>query len=316
MRRSWSFFYGLHLLGSAYFGMTYRNWLERQFQSGRFDRAFRDERLAVTPLARPKGQLLWVHIDSQETALNLSEFLSRLSDMGLGQILLTSEEDLSKHVCEKRLPAGIIYQHAPIGTRSVIRRFLDHWRPDMVLWASPKLTFRVLHEFRKNQKSMVWLDIRLTLRDRRFWRLKQNYVRSLYGRFDLFLCQDRMTQKLLRSMGVEGKKTKVIGSFTGGGTAPGDDKFRRAEWSSCLKDRQIWLAAHVPPGELNTVYDAFTKAKRQAHRLLMVLHTNSARPDGLRGDQLFISNNPDPKEYDRAWDVIIIPQSQIGMWYR
>ncbi|MEO0344018.1 MAG: glycosyltransferase N-terminal domain-containing protein [Pseudomonadota bacterium] len=296
--------------------MSYRNWLENKFQNGSFDRLYRAERLVTEEIFRPKGRLIWVHVDTEDAAIGMSAFLFRITEAGFGEVLLTSEDDLLTHVREKRLPDTVIYRHAPIGTRLVVERFLSKWRPDMAIWAAPKLHFRMIHEVSKRHIPLVWLDLKLSLLDRRRWRLTPRFTRAMFKKFDLILCQDRLTQKLLRLLRIGRDKAKAIGAFHSGGGVPEDYPIERKDWQKVLKDRQIWLAAHIPPGELNTVYDAFAKAKRQAHRLLLVLHTTSARPDGLRGGQFFIADRPDASDYQREMDVVVIKERELGMWYR
>ncbi|MEO1562012.1 MAG: glycosyltransferase N-terminal domain-containing protein [Pseudomonadota bacterium] len=304
------------LLLTAYVSLLHRNWLEKQFQNGRLLRAHKHERLALPTVSRPASKLIWVHVDGEEGALGLSEFLWRLSEKGLGAILLTSQEDLPDHFISKRIPPSIIYQRVPLGVQSITKRFLDHWSPDLLIWASTALSVRLLHDARRKGVPSIWVDIRLSYARRRKWFLMVNYYRSLIRSFDLILCQDRVTRRLLRSFGVGRQRIHVLGSFVGGGAVPDDSKARRLRWTEVLRDRQIWLAAQVTPGELNTVYDAFDRARRQSHRLLLVLQSSSERPDGLRGDQFFIAHKPSPNDYQREMDVLIVPKKDLGMWYR
>ena len=306
----------VQLFLTAYVGLWRRNWLEKQFQIGRFSREFRDERLAIGAPRKDEDRLIWVHVDGEESALGLSEFLVRLEELGLGRILLTSTEDLPDHFVSKRLSRNVIYRRSPLGLRTVVTQFLNNWSPNAIVWASPGLHFRALHESSKLNIPLIWVDLRLTHATRRRWLLAVNYYRSMIRKFDLILCQDRITRKLLRSLGVGRQKIHVTGSFVGGAFIPEDNRDERTQWTNALKDRQIWLAAQVPPGELNTVYDSFAKARRSAHRLILVLQTSSSRPDGLRGDQFYIADRPSATEYEREWDVIIVGKKDLGMWYR
>ena len=39
----------------------------------------------------------------------------------------------------ERLPPRAFHQFAPIDRPSAVRRFLDHWRPDLALWVESEL---------------------------------------------------------------------------------------------------------------------------------------------------------------------------------
>lgn len=314
--RSWSVSYALRLFSTSYLGVTQRNWLEKQFQNGVLDRRYEGQRLATKCGPRPEGPLIWIHVHGSEGALGISSFAFEMSRAHRARILLTSDLDLSEQLIRKRLPEGVIYQRAPLNLRSVMRRFLDHWRPAILIWVSDKASFRVLHETMGAGIPTCWVNLRISAQKRRRMLWARRYHRTILRRFDLILCQDKTTMKMVRSFGVRKGAVHVVGSFVSGTTIPDDARSTRARWSTLLKDRQIWLAAHVPPGELNLVYDTFLKARRQSHRLLMVLQSTSSRPDGLRGSQLYISDKAKPSNYEREFDVMIVRKKDLGMWYR
>ena len=57
----------------------------------------------------------------------------RLVAEGLN-VLITSGTVTSASILAKRLGTGMMHQYVPIDRPAAVRRFLDHWRPDVAIW--------------------------------------------------------------------------------------------------------------------------------------------------------------------------------------
>ena len=54
-------------------------------------------------------------------------------------VLVTSGTVTSSGLAEQRLPRGVIHQFVPIDVPRFVRRFLDHWQPDLALFVESDL---------------------------------------------------------------------------------------------------------------------------------------------------------------------------------
>ena len=88
--------------------------------------------------ARPPGRLVWLHGASLGESLSLLPLIERFIQRGL-EVLVTSGTVSSARVLTARLPAGAFHQYAPLDAPQFVDRFLDHWRPDIAVFAESEL---------------------------------------------------------------------------------------------------------------------------------------------------------------------------------
>ena len=61
-------------------------------------------------------------------------------------VLVTSGTVTSSGLAEQRLPRGVIHQFVPIDVPFFVRRFLDHWQPDLALFVESELWPNIMIE--------------------------------------------------------------------------------------------------------------------------------------------------------------------------
>ena len=64
--------------------------------------------------------------------------IERIRARGIG-MLVTTGTVTSGGLAEQRLPRGVMHQFIPLDMPRFVRRFLDHWRPDLALFVESDL---------------------------------------------------------------------------------------------------------------------------------------------------------------------------------
>ena len=105
---------------------------------GKEDLARAGERKGIAGRPRPEGRLVWLHGASVGETVSLLPVVGRLCEAGLN-VLLTSVTMTSAEILARRLPPGALHQFAPFDTPLFMRRFLDHWQPNLALFAESEL---------------------------------------------------------------------------------------------------------------------------------------------------------------------------------
>ena len=109
--------------------------LRARRRRGKEDPARIAERLGHAGRARPQGPLAWVHaasVGESAAALPLIDrLLSQNPDL---HVLVTTGTVTSAKLLADRLPQRAFHQFVPVDLPYAVRRFLDHWRPDLTLW--------------------------------------------------------------------------------------------------------------------------------------------------------------------------------------
>ena len=221
-------------------------WLLHRRRQGKEDKLRFAERLGRPGRARPNGRLAWAHAASVGESLAVLPLAERLNAEGLN-VLITSGTVTSARVLEKRLPERMLHQYVPIDRPAPVRRFLDHWRPDMAIWVESELWPNLVLAAAARAIPMIMVNARMSERSARRWRHMPRLIAPLLGTFDACLAQSEEDGKRLQALGAK--------SFTLAGNIKYDaaplpvdetalDKLRRE-----IGERPHWLAASTHPGD-------------------------------------------------------------------
>lgn len=241
-------------------GPLIQRYLKRRLAAGREDATRFDERLGIASAARPEGPLVWVHASSVGESLSMLSLIERLRrerpEIG---VLMTSGTVSSARILEHRLPAGAVHQFIPVDRGAWVTRFLNHWRPNLVLWVESEFWPGVLTEVKQRNIPAMLMNARISAKSWRAWRRAPWMIRRILATFDLCMAQTELDAERLRNLGA----TRVA--------CPGNLKFAAdplpaiAEALSALEEstaaRPRWLAFSTHPGE--------EEAIAAAHALLL-----------------------------------------------
>ncbi|TAN79410.1 MAG: 3-deoxy-D-manno-octulosonic acid transferase, partial [Magnetospirillum sp.] len=132
---------GLTTLGAPLISL----YLDRRKRRGKEDVQRFAERLGRPARPRPPGPLVWIHAASVGESLSMLPLVERLCARQLG-VLLTTGTVTSARLMAERLPPGALHQYVPVDRMAYVRGFLDHWRPDLALWAESEFWPNMLAE--------------------------------------------------------------------------------------------------------------------------------------------------------------------------
>ncbi|MBY0431120.1 MAG: 3-deoxy-D-manno-octulosonic acid transferase, partial [Rhodospirillales bacterium] len=174
-------------------------YLRRRRARGKEDPERFGERLGKPGQARPESALVWLHAASVGESLSMLPVVERILDRpGIG-VLVTTGTVTSARLLASRLPERAIHQFVPVDRMSYVRRFLDHWRPDLALWAESEFWPNAVVETCQRGIPMVLLNGRISSRSFQGWQRFPGLIRKLLGSFSLCLGQsDEDVERLSR----------------------------------------------------------------------------------------------------------------------
>jgi 3-deoxy-D-manno-octulosonic-acid transferase len=283
------------------------------------ERARLGERQGWSSRPRPHGHLVWVHGASIGEALSLLPVVERLTQRGLA-VLVTSGTRTSAALVQRRLPPGSMHQFVPLDVPRYIRRFLDHWQPDLALVAESEIWPNTILELERRQVPLILVNGRMSDRSFQRWQRLPSMIGALLRRFALCLAQTHEDAERLARLGAP--HVAVAGNLKFDAAPPPADSRALAQLSGLVAGRPVWLAASTHPGEEEIILEA--------HKLLAVRHPHlltvlvPRHPD--RGPEIAAlaekagqravrrSQNQPP---DRATDVYIADTiGEMGLFYR
>lgn len=302
------------LLEPAVLGLLY--WRQRK---GREDRTRLAERQGYPSRQRPRGHLVWVHGASIGETLSLLPIIERLTQRGLA-VLVTSGTVTSASLIARRLPPGAAHQFVPLDVPRYIRRFLDHWRPDIALVAESEIWPNTVMALDERQIPLVLVNGRMSDRSFQRWQKFPRAIGPLLERFALCLAQTQEDAERLARLGAP--RVIMAGNLKFDAAPPPADPRMVAHLSGLIAGRPVWLAASTHPGEegfIVAVHRALAKhhpnlltiiAPRHPHRGPEV--SSLAEQAGLRAARRSQGIHP-----DRATDLYVIDTvGEMGLFYR
>lgn len=295
--------------------------LAHETAAGRENEARATERLGATALPRPDGPLVWFHVGSEAEAMGLPELIDRLREMrdDLG-VLITTARHGPDELLAARLPRNVAVQYAPYGTGPGVAAFLDHWAPDVAVWAENRLEPALIEATHHAGIPMFMIDARVP--DRPGWRWLPGLRRALLRQFDFVLAGDERAAAGLMALGVSKDRIEATG-FLQEGTAPLPcSQAERDTLAEVLAARPVWLASGVSGSEIEMVVEAHRQAMRRSHRLLLVL-VPEVEDDGpglakaLEDDGWVVGLRSQDDEPEPEVEIFVADLAEeLGLWYR
>lgn len=240
--------------------------LDARARQGKEDPVRVDERLGLTTVARPAGDLVWLHGVSVGETLSLLPVVERIRrqrpDLA---ILVTSGTLTSAQLLAQRLPAGVIHQFAPVDAPGAVAAFLDHWQPSLAVFVESELWPNLILEARRRGVKLVLASARITEKTVEGWRRFPGAVRQILCAFDRILPQDETSAARLHSLGarIDGHVNLKLS-----GEAPPHDAAAFTRLSAAIGDRPVVVAASTHDGEEIAIVRALDKL---ADRLCLIL---------------------------------------------
>ncbi len=258
---------------------------ERQ-RRGKEDASRIGERLGRTALARPEGQLIWVHGASVGECLAALPLIDVLLKEPGRQVLLTSGTVTSAKLMAERLPQNAIHQFAPVDTPAAIARFLDHWRPDAALFVDSEFWPNIIRDAGGRGIPLALINGRMSERSFVNWSYAPQSAAALLSHFKVCLAQDQETGERLKLLGA--KNVDVTGSLKADAPPLPAQAEKLQALKSALGERPVWMAASTHPGEDETILPAHDALRRDFPDLLTII---VPRHPGRGGDIAMLCGN-------------------------
>jgi 3-deoxy-D-manno-octulosonic-acid transferase len=237
-------------------------------RSGKEDPSRLDERLGIASRPRPKGALVWLHGASLGECLSLLPLVERLIQRGM-EVLVTSGTVSSARVLAARLPSGAMHQYAPLDAAKFVNRFLDHWKPDIALFAESELWPNTIAAVHARRTPLFLVNARISRKSVDRWRKAPAACRQLLEMIDLCLAQD--SENAARFLSLGAPRVRVAGNLKFDVPPPPAPSGRRAEFNGAVGARPLWVAVSTHPGEEEIILSAHAEVAQRIAGLLTVI---------------------------------------------
>jgi 3-deoxy-D-manno-octulosonic-acid transferase len=222
-------------------------YLDRRMARGKEDPARFGERRGLASVVRPAGSVIWLHAASVGESVSMLPVVERLQDRPGTTVLVTTGTITSAELMSDRLPAGAVHQYVPVDRLPWVRRFLDHWRPSLALWAESEFWPNLLVETAARGVPLILLNGRISDRSFAQWRRQPGLIGRLLAGFVLCLGQTPEDARRLALLGAQ--RVGCCGNLKFAALPLPADPVALAAIQDSLDRRPRWLAISTHAGE-------------------------------------------------------------------
>ncbi|WP_204318676.1 3-deoxy-D-manno-octulosonic acid transferase [Pseudooceanicola aestuarii] len=293
--------------------------------------------------ARPRGPLIWLHCPPAARQVALMQLVHRLHQSWADATVLMTHDPAGGGEGPRDDPADgpaagdivpprpdrdglenmeILHRSAPPEETRAVRAFLDHWQPDLCLWAHGNLRPALLTLTGKRGIPALLVEAEAAGFDDARLRWLPDMSRSVLDNFAAIFAVSGNARRRLERLGAQPGRITVTGPLQDAGPALSGDAELRDQLAADLEGRPLWLAAQVAQEELSVVLEAHRRASRLAHRLLLVLVPDDPaqgtaiaamlRDGGWRAEQWSDGAMPT----DETQILLADTAGEMGLWYR
>lgn len=206
------------------------------------------ERRGVPTLSRPSGPLIWVHVASVGEAQSMLAMVDLiLQQQKQSFVLVTSVTRTSAQLLEKRLPERAIHQYIPLDHPDWVRNFLDHWRPDLVLWAESELWPNILTLLQKRRVPTALLNAHMSEKSFANWSKAKRMAEDMLATFMVILAQTEDDARYYSALG--GRSVVVTDNIKYSAAPLPCDEDELKLLREITNGRPMWLYASSHAGE-------------------------------------------------------------------
>ncbi|WP_139412827.1 lipid IV(A) 3-deoxy-D-manno-octulosonic acid transferase [Bartonella mastomydis] len=225
------------------------------------------ERLGKSSLLRPQGSLVWLHAASVGETLTLVPLINHILSLKIN-VLLTTGTVTSSSLVKKHFGNRVIHQYAPLDLDFVVRRFIHHWKPDLVLVCESEIWPLRIKELAKMRIPQILVNAHMSERSFKAWQKRRVLARHIFEDIDLAISQNERDVVYYHTLGVK--------SVTFSGNLKADvflveDQTLLARYRHAIGNRPVWAAISTHEGEEEIAFEVHKIVKNYLPDLLTII---------------------------------------------
>ncbi|AVO37415.1 3-deoxy-D-manno-octulosonic acid transferase [Pukyongiella litopenaei] len=279
------------------------------------------DRGPVSP--RPKGELVWLHAASADRLPAVDALGRRLQlQRDHLNILVTAEDGGAAALVRTTDPQPEIFETLTSDHPAANEAFLDHWRPDLCLWAGGILLPNLLTAARSRGIPMLLFDVNAADFQIRSHGWLPDLLRASLNCFDTVMVTGARSRDTARRVGLPEAKLQMSEPLCSSPMPPLCADSDLAQVTADLAARPAWLVAHARGSEADDILRAHRYALRLLHRLLLIVAAASPQDAAALAVRLGRSGlrvaDWDAGEgiEDNVQVVLARDGDDLGLWYR
>ncbi|MCI5078539.1 lipid IV(A) 3-deoxy-D-manno-octulosonic acid transferase [Oricola sp.] len=213
---------------------------------GKEERGRRRERYGRSTLSRPDGPMIWIHAASVGETGAVAALIERIRALGIN-VILTTGTVTSANFARDRLGPDMLHQYVPLDLKPAVSRFLDHWRPDLAIFAESELWPMTILELGARRIPQVLINGRMSDRSYKRWAKRMAVAESLFEHLSHVAVQTEMDGERFSALGA--RPVTVTGNLKADVDMPPVDERELRRLAIAIGNRPRWAAISTHEGE-------------------------------------------------------------------
>ncbi|WP_458791112.1 3-deoxy-D-manno-octulosonic acid transferase [Yoonia sp. MH D7] len=229
------------------------------------------EKLGRASAARPDGPLIWLHAVGLGEVLSLRSLVLAMSDLDpTANFLITSTALSSASGIASQMPPRTQHQFLPLDSPTYFAAFLDHWKPDLVIWAEQDIWPGLIHDIHQRAIPQALINARMNKASYGRHVKAQSLYASAFQRMALISAQDHETAIHLKKLGASAPIT--LNNALKSAAPPLDcDPCDLKTLQRATKNRRVWICAPAHAPEIALAIDAHKSLHAQDPTALLII---------------------------------------------
>lgn len=245
-------------------------YLKRRAGRGKEDPARAHERRGRATMPRGAAPLAWFHAASVGESLSLLAIISRVLDTHPGlRVMVTTGTVASANLMADRLPPRAFHQYMPVDHPAWVATFLDHWRPDFVVWSESEFWPNMLSAIKSRGIPAVLLNARMSDGSFRRWKWAKRAIADILSVFGLCLAQNAAEAQRLEQLGAANVRVAANVKYAAAPLPVDDEKLSAMQAQLSGRKTILWASTHA--GEEKLAIETHLALRRQFLDLLTVI---------------------------------------------
>lgn len=244
--------------------------LKYRLKRGKEDPVRLCERFGGASFSRPQGKLIWFHGASVGESLSILKLIDQLLEIQPTlNILVTTGTVTSAKLLAIHLPKQCRHQYIPLDVPRWIKRFLNHWQPDLAIFIESELWPNILQGIKKRQIPLILLNSRMSERSYNFWKRFPKTSQKLLKFFDICFTPSQQVAHYLQQLGAQNVRLSCNLKFAADTLGYQPEELDRLK-NICEK-RLVWAATSTHQGEEQLIIATHVVLKKLFPNLLTIL---------------------------------------------
>ncbi|MEM1378960.1 MAG: 3-deoxy-D-manno-octulosonic acid transferase, partial [Pseudomonadota bacterium] len=228
----------------------------------------RGERYGKASADRPVGPLVWVHAASLGETSAVIALIRRLKQSNIN-VVLTTGTVTSAIMAKERLGDLIIHQYVPLDLKPAVSRFLNHWHPDLAIFAESEIWPMTILELGARRIPQVLINGRMSDRSFQRWQKQLPLAESLFENFSAVAAQSSMDAERFCALGA--RPVITTGNLKVDVPVPAMDPNILPSLAKSINGRPVWAAISTHEGEELAAAKVHRSLKKKWPNLLTVV---------------------------------------------